>query len=218
MANMDRVGLILMKIMMLLLFCSCSSTDGVKEVYTRYKNHDNYMKSCDLSMVYPYSDYMGKTIYLQRNTTLYCSKSLHFPFQFYIDGTSEPSNGGKPGGYYQVHNILLKKGLPLKIVKIFSNYSVSISHDEKKELQKNNSLTAFVEFELPEEVAKFLDEKFHFKETMITAEYGWLLEGGDANRRTCVTTSIRRAPWEPDSVPIERYVGILGDEMEQSKK
>lgn len=210
--NLVRIGMhrllksILLVFGVLSLFCSCSS-DGIQKSWTHYENHDSYGERRDLSKIYPYSEYFNKTIYLQRKANLHVRKMLpYLPYSFSINETEIPDN-------IQYHmasptiDFPLEKGSPIRIIEIFSASVVYISHDKTKKPSGNNFLTAKVELELP----KIFVEYHGLKKTKIIADYIWLIEDNEAN----FNPYIRRAPWEPDSVPERRYVGVLGDEMEQ---
>lgn len=200
--SMSKMKLMFLAAGLLSIFCACKHSEMIEKSWSHYENHDTYVEICDLSKVPPYSDYFNKTIYLQREDTLCAIEPVsNLGFKFYIAGTS----GDKKYAAFTQIDSRLKKGVPVRIIKIFSGYLINIFHDKTREASGNNSLIAKVELEIP----KWLVEDCGLKSSKIIANYEWLSENDELG----FNPYIRRAPWEPDSVPEKRYAGILGNEV-----
>lgn len=205
------------------LFPSCNHSSDYSVSSVSTERFSGYRQHISLNKTYPYNQYVGKDLYLQRDARLYVRSFLQIKASaneinsWYLDGTATPD--GYKGGYSFYDSCELPRGTKIRVCSVEASYHELISKENIKNgiydlSGMGNGITAEVEITLPLASRK----RWDISTPTIKAKYGWCLEGGMYDHRSVVTPFIRRAPWEPDSVPAKRYVGRLGNEILLSKE
>lgn len=147
----------------------------------------NHLEYCDLKDVAPYKDYIKRPVILQRELFVFNCRTLYDPDSY---GLMETKGDAVEGRFSS-----LPKGCPVIIHCVQGQYKYVVNKKTGDIKKLSNDVVALVEFVEP------------WTHKIVYGKYKWSSqEGARGEKIDVLHRYLKRAPWEPSSVPRLRAI------------